>query len=562
MRRIPVLLLAMLILATGAALTPAQAVMDDTILVSRAGGFGPKGDAGSIRPAISADGRYIAFDSPATNLDPDDADTTRDIFRRDLVADTTILISRASGAAGTKSNGTSFTTSISADGRFVAFQSTASNLHPDDLDTDGDIFVRDTASNTTTLASRATGTAGPKGDGISISPSISADGRYVAFRSSSTNLDPDDGDGTIDIFVRDLFTKTTTLVSRASGIGGAKGRGDDPSISADGQRVAFSSSATNLHPDDADAVGDVFVRDLTSHETILVSRASGASGSKGDQSSFAAMISGDGTHVVFNSNASSLDPGDVDNTLDVFVRDLTADTTTLASRATGGSGTKGNLASFEPAISADGRFVTFDSDATNLHPDDVDATGDVYVRDVIEDTTTLASRASEASGAKGNGNSTRTTISADGRFVGFDSTATNLNGADTSGDDDIYVRDILGPQAPPSLAIDDVKGREGKTGTTPFTFTVSLDGVPGRTVTVDFATKNKTATVGDDDYLFTNGTLTFPPGTTTQTIVVDVIGDKKKEKTEVFKALIFNATGAEIDDHKGFGTIKNDDRRR
>jgi Ca2+-binding RTX toxin-like protein len=146
----------------------------------------------------------------------------------------------------------------------VAFTSFASNLHPDDGDTTGDVFVRDLQANTTTLASRAAGPAGAKGNQSSAEPAISADGRFVAFRSWASNLHPDDGDTIQDVFVRDLQANTTTLASRAAGPAGAKGndRSVDPAISADGRFLAFVSGASNLHPDDGDGRLDVFRRDL------------------------------------------------------------------------------------------------------------------------------------------------------------------------------------------------------------------------------------------------------------------------------------------------------------
>ena len=225
-------------------------VANTTLLVSRADGpTGAKGNEPSFEAAISADGRLVAFTSSATNLDPDDTDPTDDVCVRDLVANTTTLVSRASGAPGDKSNGFSFSPTIPAN-LYVAFASTASNLHPADTDTDMDVFVRDLAISTTTLVSRATGANGAKGDGESGAPTISASGRLVAFGSSATNLDSDDADTTEDVFVRDLQGNTTTLVSRAAGAAGVGGNGhsDDSAISADGRFVTFISRARTSTP--------------------------------------------------------------------------------------------------------------------------------------------------------------------------------------------------------------------------------------------------------------------------------------------------------------------------
>ena len=248
-----------------------------------------------------------------------------------------------------------------------------------------DVFVRDLQTNTTTLVSRGSGAAGAKGSNSSLVPAISADGRYVAFYSFASNLDPDDTDTSTDVFVRDLQASTTTLVSRASGAAGAKGNGASrvPVISPGGRFVAFDSNASNLHPDDTDATGDAFVRDLQAGTTTLISRASGADGAKGNDDSLRPVISADWRFVAFDSTASNLDPADTDTTADVYMRDVQANTTTLVSRASGPAGAKGNFFSLGPAMSRDGRFVGFVSGASNLDPADTDFSWDVFVRDVL-----------------------------------------------------------------------------------------------------------------------------------------------------------------------------------
>jgi Tol biopolymer transport system component len=444
-------------LALAAPAGPAWAAKDDLDLVSRAtGATGAKGSSGSGDAAVSADGRFVAFASDAANLHPDDTGggfSVDDVFVRDMQTNTTTLVSRATGAAGDKGNDHSFEPAVSADGRFVAFQSDASNLHPDDDDSIRDVFVRDLEANTTTLVSRAAGADGDKADSFSFEPAVSADGRFVAFESQASNLHPDDDDGTPDVFVRDLQLNTTTLVSRATGADGDKGNSGSggAAVSADGRFVAFHSGASNLHPDDDDGTPDVFVRDLQANTTTLVSRAAGPAGDKGNGSSGAPAVSADGRLVAFHSVASNLHPDD-DGTTDVFVRDLQANTTTLASRAAGPTGAKGNSDSFVHAVSADGHFVAFSSFASNLHPDDTDLTVDVFVRDLHADTTTLVSRAAGPTGTKGNRDSFEAAVSADGRFVAFSSRATNLHPDDTADFvSDVFRRDVLGPPpaAPP-----------------------------------------------------------------------------------------------------------------
>ncbi|HSI81878.1 MAG TPA: hypothetical protein VK919_14640, partial [Solirubrobacterales bacterium] len=298
--------------------------------------------------------------------------------------DDTLLVSRASGPAGATGNQDSEDPASSANGRFIAFESLATNLSPADGDALYDIYVRDLRTNTTTLVSRASGAGGAKGNGESENPSISADGRYVAFESESTNLHPADGDAVDDVYVRDLQTNTTTLVSRASRAGGAKGDAPsgDPDISANGRIVAFDSRATNFHPLDGDATSDVYVRNLRADTTRLVSRASGRGGAKGDDVSTDATISADARVVAFHSEATNLHPADGDGIRDAYARNLKTNATVLVSRASGAGGAKGNGPSNEPKISGLGRHVAFESDATNLHPADDDSTRDVYVRDL------------------------------------------------------------------------------------------------------------------------------------------------------------------------------------
>ena len=433
---------------TGADVFVHDDTIDTTALVSRATGTAGSKDA-SGHPRMSGDGRYVAFSSQTSKLDPADHDKVSDIFVRDLQAGTTTLVSRASSA--TKGDGDSWSPAISDDGRFVAFFSYATNLDPADTDQTTDVFVRDLQAGTTTLVSRTSNQAGgAKGDGDSLAPAISGDGRYVSFESVATNLDPADTDQTTDVFVRDVQAGTTTLVSRADGPSGVNANdvAKGPAISGDGRLVSFTSSATNLDPGDHDSAWDVFVRDVQAGTTTLVSRASAQDGdAKGNNDSIGSAISGNGRYVTFTSGASNLDPGDGDTTWDVFVRDLQVGATTLVSRASDqGGGAKGNGDSLISAITASGRYVVFESVGSNLDPGDGDTAEDVFVRDTQTGTTTMASRATGSPGAKGNGGSQTPDISAGGRYVVFASAASNL---DPVGDNviDVFVRDVLGDPA-------------------------------------------------------------------------------------------------------------------
>ena len=295
-----------------------------TILVSRrseaAGGKGANGD--SHTPSISANGRFVAFSSEATNLSGADADLYEDVLVRDLKQERTVLVSRRSGAAGRGGNEASFSPSLAADGRFVAFASRAENLSAVDV-TSQDIFVRDLSRERTLLASRRSAAAGGgAADDNSNVPSISADGRFVAFSSTAENLSGAD-EMVTDIFVRDLERRRTELASRQSTSAGGAG-GDDvslsPSISGDGRFVAFHSGANNLTGDDDDDFSNVYARDLENDVITLVSVTSSGNGADGD--SFGASMSGNGRFVAFSSDAANLSDDDAN---DMLLGDLYTD---------------------------------------------------------------------------------------------------------------------------------------------------------------------------------------------------------------------------------------------
>jgi Tol biopolymer transport system component len=345
----------------------------------------PDGSAGngpSLFPSVSENGRYVAFRSEATNIRPEDQDSVRDIYVRDRQTGQVTLASRASGAQGVKGNRDSYNPRISANGRYVVFRSNAENLAPEDADNTEDIFVRDLQSNTTSLVSRASGANGPKGNAGSFNAWISGDGQRIAFRSEATNLTPDDLDPIPDIYVRDMSSNQTILVSRASGEAGPKaiGPSEFPIISADGRHVGFRSEAPNLAPEDPDTIEDIYVRDLQTNETQLVSRAAGA-GPKGNARSTFLSLSADGNEIAFDSQSSNIHPEDTLPDADVFLRDMSTGEVELISRASGPAGPKGTPGSSEPSVSASGRYVAFQSAATNLDPDDTDGTLDVYLRD-------------------------------------------------------------------------------------------------------------------------------------------------------------------------------------
>ena len=335
---------------------------------------GPYGFGESYAPSISADGRFVAFRSSAWNLVPFDANGLVDILVHDRVAGTCELASVATN--GTQANGNCFYSSISADGRFVAFGSFATNLVPGGTNGQFQLFVRDRLAGTTDLVS--VDSNGAQANQGADGPTISADGRFVAFQSISDNLVPLDTNGTTDVFVRDRLNGTTEGVSVQPGGFEVMGESDSPAISADGRFVVFRSRAGNLVPGDTNGFEDLFVRDRLAGSTERVSV--GPGGDQANAPSWMPDISADGRFVAFASSATNLDAGDPNGVDDIFVRDRESGTTTRASVSSGGA--LADAVSFRPSVSDDGQRVAFQSTATNLVPGDTNVRDDVFVRDL------------------------------------------------------------------------------------------------------------------------------------------------------------------------------------
>lgn len=400
---------------------------------------GTQGDAASIAPALSADGRYVVFQSDSTNLVPGDTNGVTDIFVRNRQTGAIERVSVDSNAA--QGNGLSGFATLSADGRYVVFFSDASNLVVGDTNGVRDIFVHDRLSGTTERVNVATG--GAQANQVSSYGAISADGRVVAFASSASNLVAGDTNATGDVFLRDLGAGTTVRVSVGPGGVEANNYSGSPAISADGHLVAFLSVASNLVPGDTNSGSDVFVRDLQSATTERVSVTSG--GSQVYAGGAYPSISADGTYVTFISAAPDLVAGDTNGVLDVFLRNRVAGTTERVSVATGGA--EGNDTSGFAAISADGRYVVFQSNATNLVPGDTNGSYDVFRRDWVSGVTERVSVDSVGDEGNSASGSYGISISSGGRIVAFDSFASNLVSSDTNTFSDAFVRDLDGTSA-------------------------------------------------------------------------------------------------------------------
>ncbi len=317
--------------------------------------------------AISGNGHYVAFGSNGNNLVPNDTNGQQDIFLRDIQTGATSLVSLSS--SGVQANAISYWPVISDDGRYVAFVSSANNLVTGDTGFN-DVFVRDIQNSTTTRASVSS--SGAQGGGVH--PVLNADGRYVAFESSASTLVAGDTNGTSDIFLRDMQTGTTTRVSVNSSSTQGNGASVFPSISDDGRYIAFASSASNLVSGDTNGVQDSFIRDIQTGQTTRVSVDS--SGTQGNASSSYPYISGDGHFIAFASSANNLVTGDSNGVQDIFLHDMQTGETRLISVSS--SGVQGDLGSWSIAISGDGSSIVFSSQATNLVTGDTNTTMDVF----------------------------------------------------------------------------------------------------------------------------------------------------------------------------------------
>jgi Tol biopolymer transport system component len=419
-----------LFLVLVAASAPAPGQLTTRVSVS-SGGI--QGELDSYGPALSANGRYAAFHSRSDTLVPGANNGAHDVFLRDRRAGTTILVSVAASGLGSH-QGDSYSPVISDDGRFVAYYSYAYNLVAGDTNGVDDVFVYDVLSGLNERVS--VDSSGLEGNGRSLYPSISPDGRFVAFHSWADNLVPGDSNGEADVFVHDRSTGVTSLVSVSSAGLQGDGRSTYPTISADGRRIAFESWATNLVANDLNGSPDIFLRDLELGTTTCVSV--DPSGVPGNGGCTYSCISDDGRSVAFSSWSSNLVPADTNGLADAFVRDLAFGRTQLIS--VGPDGVQGNGISqihTLAAFSRNGRFVVFKSQADNLVPGDTNGAQDVFLRDRWLGKTVRMNVSSD--GEEAAGWSSQPSISADGLHVGFYSTAANLVSGDTNGVADTFV---------------------------------------------------------------------------------------------------------------------------
>ncbi len=340
-----------------------------TTLVSAAPD-GTPGDAGSYYAAISYDARTVVYSSDATNIVPGDSNGAADVFAYDRVTGTNTRVSVSS--SGAEANGPSLYLAVSGNGRYVAFTSAANNLAANDLNPNFDTFVHDRVTGATTLVS--TDPFGGPQNGYSLGVSISANGRYVAYDSTADNLAPNAPFG--GVFVKDLVTGVTECVSVDSA--GNPGDGFGPSISADGRVVAFSAYSGELDPSDTNGATDVYVHDRATGVTKRVSLDS--NGGQALAASQSANVSANGRFVAFTSYWT-LVPADTNNDADVYVYDLQTSTISRPSVSSAGNEAGGGSYADYGALSGNGKHIVFDSVANGLVAGDLNAASDVFVRD-------------------------------------------------------------------------------------------------------------------------------------------------------------------------------------
>ena len=392
----------------------------------------PTASGASDYPSLSSNGQFVVFESTAPDVVPNDTNGTGDVFLRDRSSGAVEAVSVST--SGTFGSEYSSSGHVSSDGRFVAFASSAGNLVLSDTNGADDVFLRDRQTDTTTRVSVSSSGA-QSTDGYAETPGLSSNGRYVVFAANGADLVAGDTNGSEDIFVRDTQSGTTTRASVGAGAAQANGDSTVPSISDDGRYVAFRSDATNLVSGDTNGEGDVFVRDRQAGTTTRVSVATGGGQATGG-TSYMAQISGDGKAVVFVSLATNLVAGDTNAKQDVFVRDLAAGTTSRVS--VGSDGSQANGTNQVPSISTNGRYVSFTSAATNF-PGGGATYGLVFRRDRTAGATILVSRST--AGANAGAYSDDSAISGDGTIVAFASTGTNLATKDTNGaSSDVFAR--------------------------------------------------------------------------------------------------------------------------
>jgi hypothetical protein len=362
------------------------------------------------------------FTSTSTDVAVGDTNGFADVFMRDCVTGITEIVSvSTSGVQGNANSGlheNNGVLDVSSDGRYVVFESRATNLVANDTNNSGDVFLRDRLLGTTERVSITWD--GSQGNNNSFSGSISDDGRYVTFGSYATNFVPNDPQYW-DIFLRDRIAGTTIRISEPKAGGQPSHSSYYSEISADGRFIGFSSEASNLVAGDTNARMDAFLYTVSTGEMTLLSQ-NPLTLEIGNDETWLTSITSDGRFVTLQSDATNLVPGDTNGVADSFVLDR--DSGSLERVSVSSTGIEGNSSSFAPSVSDDGRYTVFFSYASNLTPPDTNAFPDIFLRDRHAGITRRLTVDNQWSQA--NGYSQSPAISSDGHFATFASRASNL----------------------------------------------------------------------------------------------------------------------------------------
>jgi WD40-like Beta Propeller Repeat len=454
-----VLLISAALVVTGAGL---RAAIPPIELVSTADPNQTSATAGALmipqvnQRTYSADGRYVVFQSSSENIIDGLSETkiTANIFLYDRVANTTVLVSHAAESATTSANGDSFVPCMSADGQFVVYWTFASNVvanQNDSGDSTPDVFIFDRTTGTNTLVSHTPGAPATTGDSNSYDPTVSADGRFVTFTSSASNLVPGqtDGGGFSNIFLWDRINDTITLVSHISNdaLTTSDGGPFNSVVSNDGSYVAYLSNASNVVSGQSQSTRryQIFLWNRNTNQSVLISHNATSPTTATNGASFYPIMNADASYIVFYSAGTDLISGQVDanQDYDIFLYERATGTNTLVSHTQGSTSTTGLMRSLYPSISDDGRYVVYQSTAPDLVTNDLNNVEDVFIWDRTTNTNTLMSRsATSLVSASANAKSFGAHISGDGTTVSFTSNASDLlSGQTASGNGDIFFFD-------------------------------------------------------------------------------------------------------------------------
>lgn len=419
-------------------------------LVSRHHGSVTQGaNDSSQQPVISDDGAFVAFQSSATDLVAGGSGPGfGNIYLWERASGATTLVSQSAAVAGRRGDGDSFIPVLSGDGTSVAYCSSASDLiSPGSGPLSSNVYLWDRFSGTTTLVTESVGAPGQRADGSSYWPVISDDGNYVAFESTSTDLVVgESGPANSNIYFWSRVAGTMTLVSESISSVGQRGNSSSfsPSISGDGAYLVFYSSSSDLvSGGSGPTTGNLYLWERASGSATLISQSVAAAGRRGNGSSVDGMVSGDGAYVAFYSNASDLVlGGSGPATGNVYLWERVSGATTLVSESTAAANQRGNGYSYSPSISSDGSLVAFHSDATDLVPA---GSGlpyrNAYVWSRLSGMRTLISESMSAANQRGNGYSESVLVSGDGSCVAFQSGSSDLVPNDSAATD-VFVAEV------------------------------------------------------------------------------------------------------------------------